>query len=109
MSFGTLGGGWNATYRRERLATTVVVVLVVDVDDDVEAGIDVVVVVEVVEVVVDVVWVVMTPPGPTPDGPVGLLFSQATISATNTTLRRSSLRIGVALSNPRGQPDRPAN
>jgi hypothetical protein len=73
------------------LPSTVVVVVVVDV----VVGTDV-----VVDVVVDeVVWVIATPPGPRPAGPMGLLFSQATTRAATRTHGRSSLRIGIALSN----------
>jgi hypothetical protein len=76
----------------EALPVTVVVVEVVDV----VVGVDVVVVV----VVDEVVWVTTTPPGPTPAGPMGLLFSQATIKAANRALGKISLRIvGIALSN----------
>jgi hypothetical protein len=91
MLAGTLGGGWKATYCRDTLPVTVVVVDVVVV----VVGVDVVVVVEVV------VWLTVTPPGPpppgpTPSGPTGPLFSQATNRAARTTPGRSSLRIGVA-------------
>jgi hypothetical protein len=88
MSAGTSGGALNDAYRRETLPTTVVVVVVVDV----VVGKDVVVVVDVV------VCVTVTPPGPvpfppTPDGPEGLLFSQATITVAATRIEKSSLRI----------------
>ncbi len=67
--------------------------VVVDVVDVVVvAGIELVVVVLVVDVVdCDTV----TPPGPTPAGPTGFLFSQATKSAPSKRTGSSSLRIKV--------------
>ena len=78
MSDGTFGAAFNVMKRRDSDPTTEVVV---GPGAGVAAG-TVVVVVLVLVVVVVVVRLTVTPPGPTPSGPLGVLFSQATIKAT---------------------------
>ena len=86
MSAGTFGGGEKVEYRRERLPSTIVVVVEEEVDvvgDDVVGAID---------VVVDVVGVL-------PLGPDGDLVSQPATSAHSRSPGPSTLRIAFALSD----------